>query len=148
MLAFRENAVGFGIVPKDTDRIEISPDWTIRGGLELINTPTFTKSSGTSSLSMSRYQRWGNVCQLSLGFSLQSANVGDLMINGAFLGIAMPTTNAFCTIVHTQGSVFTARLTSSGTFTLRVGGVNYTAPSGGGTNYATLIYLTDAEVEE
>ena len=148
MLAFRENAVGFGIVPKDTNRIEISPDWTIRGGLELINTPTFTRTSGTSSISMSRYQRWGNVCQLSLGFSLQSANLGDIMLQGTFSGIAMPTTNAFCTIVHTQGSVFTARLTASGTFTLRVGGVNYTAPSGGGTNYATLIYLTDAEVEE
>ena len=148
MLAFRENAVGFGIVPKDTNRIEVSPDWTIRGGLELINTPTFTKTSGTSSISMSRYQRWGNVCQLSLGFSLQSANLGDIMLQGTFSGIAMPTTNAFCTIVHTQGSVFTARLTTSGTFTLRVGGVNYTAASGGGTNYATLIYLTDAEVEE
>lgn len=106
-------------------------------------TPTFTQDSGTSSISMKSFAQCGNVCQLSLGFSLQSANLGDIMLQGTFSGIAMPTTNAFCTIVHTQGSVFTARLTASGTFTLRVGGANYTAPSGGGTNYATLIYLTN-----
>ena len=106
------------------------------------STPTFTQESGTSSISMKSFERCGNVCQLSLGFSLQSANLGDIMVQGTFSGIPLPTTNAYCTVTHTQGSVFTARFTSSGAFTLRNGGVAY-SPSSAGTNYATLIYLTN-----
>lgn len=108
----------------------------------ITSTPTFSKTSGDSSFTKTTFFQWGHVCQLMLQIKTQSANVGDTMLAGTFTGIPLPTGNGIGSNVLVGGAVIGCRLTDLGAFTVRLGGLNYTAPSGGGTSYISIIYLT------
>lgn len=107
------------------------------------STPTFSKTSGDSTVSNMSFDQWGHLCQLSLALKTQSANLGDTMIAGTFTGIPLPKTNGTASVVLVGGAIVGCRLNNLGRFTARLGGINYTAPSGGGTSYISIIYLTE-----
>lgn len=147
MIAFRENAIGLGLVPSNTKSLELASDWIIRGAVEN-TTPTFTKTSGSSNIRSIGLFRFGAVCQLMMSLELHTASVGDIMLEGTLSGVPVPLGNGIGSAVHLGGVVLGGRYWNSGgttpTLTIRLGALNYTQPSSTtyGTAFLSLIFLT------
>ena len=141
LIAFRDDAVGFGTVPSATKVVELADDWEFIARPHA-STPTATKTSGGASVTQVQFDRMGCVCQLTVKFDLPTATKGDELWRGTLTGLPAPTTLSTGSNTYYGGAVIGRLWTSSGDILMRIRitGDDITTA---GTITIPIIYLTD-----
>lgn len=140
MLAFRDDAIGIGMEPGGTNRLEIASDWIVRCTPES-SVPTFTKTSGDATITRLDFRRFGCICQLTVLLSCPVSTAGTELIKGTLTGVPAPATLATGCNSYSEAGLI-GRLYTSGNdigFRVRLIGADITSAA---NDTIPIVYFT------